>query len=144
MSIEENKGLMRRFYEEISKGNLAVVEELVAADHVEHSPFVPGQAPGRQGTLELFTMIRAAFPDLRFTVEDRVEEGDKVVTRGTFSGTHKGEFMGIAPTGKQITVGIIEILRIAGGRVVEHWNVVDSLGMMKQLGVVPTPGQVKQ
>jgi len=140
MSIEENKALMRRFYEEISKGNLAVVDELTAVDFVDHSPFVPGLAPGRQGTLELFTMIRAAFPDLRITAEDMVAEGDKVVCRGTFSGTHKGEFTGIAPTGKQITVGIIEILRIAGGKMVEHWNVVDSLGMMQQLGAVPAPG----
>lgn len=141
MSTEENKALMRRFYEEISKGNLAVVNELTAADLVDHSPFVPGLAPGRQGTLELFTMIRAAFPDLRVTAEDMVAEGDKVAARATMSGTHKGEFMGIAPTGKQITVGVIEILRIAGGKMVEHWNVVDSLGMMQQLGVVPPPGQ---
>ena len=141
MSIEENKTIVSRFYEEISKGNLAAMGELVAADLVDHTPFVPGQAQGRQGTLELFTMIRAAFPDLRVTVEDMVAEGDKVVARGTFSGTHKGEFTGIAPTGKQITVGIIEILRIVGGRMVEHWNAVNSLGMMQQLGVVPTPGQ---
>ncbi len=140
MSIEENKAIMRRFYEEISKGNLAAVDDLVAADLVEHSPFVPGQAPGRQGTLELFTMIHAAFRDLHFSVEDMVAEGDKVVARGTMSGTHKGEFMGVAPTGKQITVGMIEILRIAGGKMVEHWNVVDSLGMMQQLGAVPAPG----
>jgi predicted ester cyclase len=137
MSTEENKALLRRFYEEISKGNLAVVDELVAVDHIENSPFIPGQAPGRQGTLELFTMITAAFPDLHFTAEDIVAEGDKVVARGTFSGTHKGEFMGIAPTGKQVTVGMIEILRIAGGKLVEHWNIVDRLGMMQQLGVVP-------
>ena len=137
MAIEENKALMRRFYEEISKGNLAVVDELIAADVVEHSPFVPGQAPGRQGTLELFTTIHAAFPDLRITAEDMVAEGDKVVSRGTFSGTQKGEFMGIAPTGKQITIGVIEIVRIAGGKMVEHWNVVDSLSMMQQLGMIP-------
>ena len=141
MSTEENKALMRHFYEEISKGNLAVVDDLVAADLVEHSPFVPRQAPGRQGTLELFTMIHAAFPDLRITAEDMVAEGDKVVARGTFSGTHKGEFMGIAPTGKQISVGVIEIARIAGGKMVDHWNVVDSLGMMQQLGVFPPPEQ---
>jgi len=141
MSTEQNKALMRRFYEEISKGNLAALDELVAADLVDHSPFVPGQAPGRQGTLELFTMIRAAFPDLHVTVEDMVAEGDKVAVRGTMSGTHKGEFTGIAPTGKQITVGTIEILRIVGGKMVEHWNVIDSLGMMQQLGVVPAPGQ---
>ncbi len=141
MSIEENKALMRRAYEEIhSKGNLAVVDELIAADLIEHSPFVPGQSPGRQGALEVFTMIRAAFPDLRVTVEDMVGEGDKVVARVTMRGTHKGEFMGIAPTGKQITVGVIEILRISGGKMVEHWNVVDSLGMMQQLGAVPPPG----
>jgi predicted SnoaL-like aldol condensation-catalyzing enzyme len=122
MSIEENKALIRRFYEEISKGNLAVVDELVAADLVEHSPFVPGQAPGRQGTSELFTMIHAAFPDLRITAE----------------------FMGIAPTGKQITVGVIEIARIAGGKMAEHWNVVDNLGMMQQLGVIPPQEQSRK
>jgi steroid delta-isomerase-like uncharacterized protein len=141
MSIEENKALMRRFYEEISKGNLTVVDELIADNLVDHSPFAPGQVPGRQGTLELFTMIRTAFPDLRITAEDMVAEGDKVVCRGTFSGTHKGEFMGIAPTGKQISVGVIEIMRIVGGKMVEHWNVVDNLGMMQQLGVVPPPEQ---
>ena len=141
MSIEENKALLHRFYEGISEGNLTVVDELIADDVVDHSPFAPGQVPGRQGTLELFTMIRTAFPDLRITVEDMVAEGDKVVVRGTFGGTHKGEFMGIAPTGKQITVGLIEIQRITGGKMVEHWNVVDSLGMMQQLGAVPTPGQ---
>ena len=141
MSIEENKAIMHRFYEEISKGNLDVVDELVALDLVEHSPFVPGQATGRQGTLELFTMIHAAFPDLYIIAEDMVAEGDKVVTRGTMSGTHKGEFMGIAPTGKRMTVGVIEILRINGDKMVEHWNVVDSLSMMQQLGVVPSPGQ---
>ena len=141
MSTEENKALIRRFYEEISKGNLAVVGELVATDLVEHSPFVPGQASGRQGTVELFTMIHAAFPDLRITAEDMVAEGDKVVARGTMSGTHKGEFIGIAPTGKQVTVVLIEIIRIVAGKMVEHWNVVDSLGMMQQLGTVPPPGQ---
>jgi len=141
MSIEENKALMRRFYEEIGKGNLAVVDEFVAPDLVDHSPFVPGQAPGRQGTLELFTMIRTVFPDLHITVEDIVAEGDKVVSRGTFSGTHKGEFMGIAPTGKHITVGLIEIVRIVAGKMVEHWNMVNNLGMMQQLGAVPQPGQ---
>jgi len=137
MSTEENKALIRRFYEEISKGNLAVLDELVAVDQVENSPFVPGQSPGRQGTLELFTMITTAFPDLCFTAEDMVAEGDKVTVRGTMSGTHKGEFMGLAATDKQVAVGMIEILRIAGGKIVEHWNVVDRLGMMQQLGVVP-------
>ena len=81
-------------------------------------------------------MIRTAFPDIRITAEDMVAEGDKVACRGTFSGTHKGEFMGIAATGKQINVGVIEILRIVGGKMVEHWNIVDNLGMMQQLGVV--------
>jgi steroid delta-isomerase-like uncharacterized protein len=141
MPTKENKDLMRRFYEEISKGNLTIVDELIADNVVDHSPFAPGQVPGRQGTLDVFNMIRTAFPDLRITAEDMVAEGDKVVCRGTFSGTHKGEFMGIAPTGKQISVGVIEIMRIAGGKMVEHWNVVDNLGMMQQLGVVPPPEQ---
>ena len=86
-------------------------------------------------------MFRGAFPDSHFTVEDMVAEGDKVVTRKTFHGTHEGEFMGIPPSGRSVSMGLIDIVRISEGRVVEHWSEGDSLGMMQQLGVIPRPGQ---
>ncbi len=137
---EENKALARRYVEEvINKGNLAVIDELAAADFVEHSPF-PGQAPGIEGEEQLIGMMRAAFPDLHSTIEDLIAEGDKVVLRATTRGTHKGEFMGIPPTGKQVTVTEIHIIRFVGGKGVEHWGEVDMMGMMQQLGVAPTPG----
>jgi len=141
MSIEENKAFMRRMYEEVhNKGNLAVIDEVTAVDFIDHDPMVAELPPGPEGVKQEFSMLRAAFPDLHVTVEDMVAEGDKVVSRLTMRGTHKGEFMGIAPTGKQITVAVIDILRIVGGKIVEHWNIVDNLGMMQQLSVVPPPG----
>ena len=137
---EENKALARRYVEEVvNKGNLAVIDELAAADFVEHNPF-PGQAPGIEGEKQLIGMMRAAFPDLHSTIEDVIAEGDKVVLRATTRGTHKGEFMGIPPTGKQVTVTEIHIMRFVGGKGVEHWAEVDMMGMMQQLGVAPTPG----
>jgi predicted ester cyclase len=85
-------------------------------------------------------MFRGAFPDSYFTVEDMVAEGDKVVTRKTFHGTHEGEFMGIPPSGQAVRMGLIDIVRISEGRVVEHWSMGDTLGLMRQLGVIPQPG----
>ena len=84
-------------------------------------------------------MLRAGFPDLHVTVEDIIAEGDKVVGRTTIRGSHTGEFMGMAPTGKQFTIQAIDVMRFAGGKVVEHWGNQDDLGMMQQLGVIPTP-----
>ena len=135
---EENKALARRYVEEaINKGNLAVIDELTADDFVEHNPF-PGQAPGVEGEKQLISMMRAAFPDLHSTIEDVIAEGDKVVLRATTRGTHKGEFMGIPPTGKQVTVTEIHIVRFANGKGVDHWGEVDMMGMMQQLGAMPT------
>jgi predicted ester cyclase len=86
-------------------------------------------------------MYLTAFPDLHLTIEDLIAEGDKVVDRQTARGTHQGTFMGIPPTGKQITVTAMNISRIVGGKIVEHWVELDTLGMLQQLGVVPMPGQ---
>ena len=86
-------------------------------------------------------MFRQAFPDSYFTVEDMIAEGEKVATRKTFHGTHQGEFMGIPPTGQQVSMGLIDIVRIADGRVVEHWSMGDNLGMMQQLGVILQQGE---
>jgi predicted ester cyclase len=85
--------------------------------------------------------LRSAFPDFKATIEDIVAEGDKVVVRQTFSGTHKGEFMGVPPTGKSISIGVIDIIRVDGGKFVEHWGQMDTTGMIQQLGAIPGPGQ---
>lgn len=137
---EENKALSRRVIEEcFNKGNLALADELCAPDYVDHDA-PPGFSPGVEGFKQQVAMYRAAFPDVQITVEDQVAEGDKVVTRWTGRGTHKGELMGIAPTNKEVTVTGMSINRIVEGRIVEHWENFDQMGMMLQLGVVPPPG----
>jgi steroid delta-isomerase-like uncharacterized protein len=141
MSVEENKAIARRIGEEAwDQGNVAVLDELLAADFVYHNPG-PGLTPDREGYKQQVSMNRAAFSDFRFTTEDMIAEGDKVVIRWTWRGTHKGEFMGIPPTGKQVTVTGICIHRIEGGKNVEERHEIDLLGLMQQLGVVPSPGQ---
>lgn len=139
MSVEGNKTRVRQIYEAISKGDLMALDHLLTADFVDHNPD-PGQVPGLEGVKQGFTMFRTAFPDFQITLEDMIAEGDKVATRVTGRGTHKGEFQGISPTGKQVTVTGIDIIRCAGGKCVERWGAFDNLGMMQQLGVVPPSG----
>jgi predicted ester cyclase len=141
MSTEQNKALFRRLMEEVfDRGNISLIDELFAPDFVEHEELPPGIAAGSEGVKQMSTMFRSAFPDFKATIDDMIAEGDKVVVRGTWSGTHKGEFMGIAPTGKRVSFGVIDIVRIAGGKFVEHWGQMDNMGMMQQLGVIPAPG----
>ena len=140
MSTEENKAVLRRVAEEIfNKGDLAVVDEVIAPNYVYHGS--GGQEyKSPEGFKQIVTMFRTAFPDLHMTVEDMVAEGDKVAQRITIRGTHKGELMGIAPTGKQVTDTGIIIVRFAGGKEVEAWGITDLLGMMQQMGVAPPMG----
>ena len=138
MSAEQNKALVRRLVEEvINQGNVSVVDELLIPDFVEHEELPPGIPPGREAPKALFTMLRSAFPDIKATIEHLIAEGDEVVLHVTWTGTHLGEFMGIPPTGKSISINVIDIMRIAEGKFVEHWGVMDSMAMMQQLGVVP-------
>ena len=140
MSTEENKNLALRLIEEvINQGKLSVLDELITADAVDHS-LPPGLPSGREGVKLFLGMIRAAFPDIHETVEDLIAEGDTVVTRTTWHGTHQGPFLGIAPTGKQVSVSGIDISRLASGKFVEHWQSADNLGLLQQLGVIPTMG----
>ncbi len=139
MSIDENKAISRRWREELDKGNWAVLDEYLSRDFVLHMPGSPPQ--DLAGMKDVLTMIYGAFPDFHTTFEDLVAEGDKVALRMTFSGTHQGEFQGVPPTGKQIRVSAIVIDRIVDGKLVEHWSQFDALGMLQQLGVIPTPGQ---
>ena len=138
MSAEELKAIARRYIEEVwNNGNLALIDELFAPDHINHSPNL-GQMAGPEGLKQLIATFRQAAPDLHFTIDDMLAEGDRVVTRWTARGTHQGELMGVPPTGKQITVTAIVIDRIVGGRFVEHWAGRDDLGMYQQLGLIPS------
>ena len=139
MSAEENKAVIRRFLEEVfTAGHLELVDELFAPSYVLHDPSVPQEVHGPEGMKQYVAMYRAAYPDTRFTIEDQITEGDEVATRWTGRGTHQGELMGIAPTGRVVTG--IEIDRVAGGKIEETWVSHDALGMMQQLGIVPSPG----
>ena len=139
-----NKATVRRFVDEVqSGGNIDAIDELCSPEFVNHSA-PPGVPSNCEGVKLVTAMFRQAFPDSYFTVEEMVAEGDKVATRKTFHGTHQGEFMGIPPTGQQVSIGLIDIVRIADGQVVEHWSIGDNLGMMQQLGVIPQPGQTQK
>lgn len=134
MSVEENKTVAQRFYDElITQNKLDLVDEIIAADFVEHEAF-PGVSEGREGVRQFFTMMHGAFEGFRFDVEDIIAEGDKVAARITMKGTHSGEFMDIAGTGAEIEVHTIDILRFQNGKVTEHWGVTDGLTLMDQLG----------
>jgi len=123
----------------LNKRNLAAVDEIFAAKYDGHTP--GAELNSRESVKQVLTVLFTAFPDLHMTVEDLIAEGDKVVIRFTSMGTHKGDLMGIAPTGKQVKSTGIAIYRIVGGKVVEEWAERDTLGMMQQIGAVPTPGQ---
>jgi steroid delta-isomerase-like uncharacterized protein len=141
MSTEENKALMRRLIEEvINKGNTAVVEALVAEDHVGLDPS-PGQEQGRAGLLAIIARMRTAFPDLEWTIEEQVAEGDKVAAYIVWRGTHQGEFLGIPPTGKRVTVPVMAFDHFVAGQCKATRILMDTMSLMQQLGVVPPPGQ---
>ncbi len=141
MPAEENKALLRRFFEDLfNHGSLETADAIVAPDYVNHDP-VPGETPGVEGLKQFVTMLRTAFPDIHFTVDDQVAEGEKVATRWTVMGTHQAEFAGIPATGKPVRLTAINIHRVADGKIQEGWLNWDALGMMQQLGVIPAPGQ---
>ena len=141
MLTETNKALSRRFLEEVfNKGKLNVLDEIIASDHVSTGPgTLPGMPAGPEGQKQLVTVYRNAFPDVHFTVDEQIAEGDKVVTRWTGRGTHKGELLGIPATDKSSTVTGIAVDRIVSGKIAESWGIFDQFGMMQQLGVIPTP-----
>jgi len=131
-----NKQMVRRLIEEAQQGgNLAVIDELMAEDFVDHSP-LPGLPPTREGVAMLFAGMRQAFPDLRITIEEQIADDEKVATRKTFEGTHRGPFLGVAATGNPIRFEVIDILTIRGGKIREHRVVVDQLTLMRQIGAL--------
>jgi steroid delta-isomerase-like uncharacterized protein len=142
MSTEEaNKASFRRAYEELfNQGNLSLVEELVAPDFLNHEA-PSGSNRGPESMRQLIRMLRTAFPDLHFTIEELVAEGDTVAGRVIMSGTHQGTFQGMPPTGRSFRQAQMHFVRFRDGKGVEHRAVRDDLGLMQQLGVIPTPGQ---
>ncbi len=141
MSVEENKALARRFVDEIvNKGNMTVAIEQVAEDFVELDPF-PGQQQGRTGLIESIARLRTAFPDLHWTIEELVAEGEKVASYNTWSGTHLGEFLGIAATGKQVRMSCMIFDTYADGKLKASRLLMNVMSLLQQLGVVPTGEQ---
>ncbi|MFQ5966557.1 MAG: ester cyclase [Acidimicrobiia bacterium] len=139
MTTVDLKVELQRLYDEVvTEGNLDLIDEVFHEDFVEHEEF-PGLPPGREGPRAFITMMRDAFPDLSATIDDIIVEGDKVVTRVRFSGTHQGEFQGIPATGRKIDIQTIDILAYRDGKISEHWGVTDQLAMMQQLGVIEEP-----
>jgi steroid delta-isomerase-like uncharacterized protein len=139
LTTEQNKAIVRRAFEEPWKGNLDVVDELVATQYIGHDPANPEPLHGPEGVKEFISGYRAAFPDARITVEEQLAEGDLVATRWSARGTHAGELMGVEPTGKQVTVSGLAISRLENGKIVEEFQNWDNFGLMKQLGAVPEP-----
>ena len=136
---EENKALVRRWFEDLfNEGNLDVADEIIAPDQLDHDPTLPDLPIGPEGQKQLVNLYRSAFPDARITIEEQVAEGDTVVTRWSGRGTHQGELMGVAPTGKQVTITGIVINHISEGKIVESWTNYDALGMLQQIGAIPS------
>jgi steroid delta-isomerase-like uncharacterized protein len=140
----ETKAVVRRLYEEVwNKRKLEIVTELISPSHALHDPHLTGSAVGPDAYKRVCTQFIAAFPDLRFTVEDYISEKDKVVVSWVISGTHKREFRGISATNKKISVEGITINHIANGKIMDSYVSLDYLGMMQQLGFAPALGQPK-
>jgi steroid delta-isomerase-like uncharacterized protein len=136
MPSEANKAIARRYLEAVwNERNLAVIDEVIAPDCVQHNAGVP---PGREGIIQFFRMIDTAFPNARVTIEDMIAEADRVVWRFSIRATHTGPFQGIPPTGRSVTITGMNIVRMADGQVVESWGQQDNLGLLQQLGVLPT------
>jgi predicted ester cyclase len=136
MHAEANKQVVRRFVDEYqTAANEQSFAELLHPEVVDRSR-PPGIAEGAEGVRQQFEAFRAAFPDFHAVIHDQIAEGDKVVTRKVFHGTQRGELMGIRPTGREVQIEVIDIVRVEGGQIVEHWNVVDRLGLLQQLGAL--------
>lgn len=135
---EANKRLVRRAVDEVwNKGNFALLDEFVAEDVVVHGADPADDLHGPDEITRFYTGLREAFPDIRFTIEDQIAEGDRVVTRWTASATHRGAFQGIPPTGKSVGITGTDVDRLVGGRVVECWSIVGELSVLQQLGALP-------
>ena len=135
--------VVRRLIDEaFSQGHLDVCDELIADEIVEHQDYGPGHAPGAAGVKAVVTSLRRAFPDFKLEIEDMIVAGDTVWTRNLATGTHDGPYMGHPPSGRAFSVSVFDVMRVRGGRVVEHWGVPDRLGVLFQLGVMSRPSRL--
>jgi C-1 hydroxylase len=139
MSLEKNKTIVRGFIEAYNERKLDLIDDFVSPDYIDHSNNV-----GREGLKQLIAMGLNSFPDWLETIEDIIAEGDKVWVRLTYTGTHKGEFMGLTPTGKKITSKAVDIYRIVDGKLAEYWNVTDNVNIFKQVGAIEVTEKGKQ
>ena len=140
MITESNKAIVRRMNMEFIEGRkLHVLPEIIAENFINHTA-TPGLPADRDGVRVFFQILWGAFPDLTVEIFDQIAEGDTVVTRKAFHGTHDGDFMGIAPTHKRVQISVTDLIRLKDGRFVEHWGMVDQMGLMQQLGVIPAQG----
>jgi len=141
----KNAALMKRFYDEVvNQGKMELFAELFADNFVEHEGLPPNVPATREGVKQLFTMLRTAFPDIKFTVNDLAASADKVWVRITISGTQNGPFMDMPASGKKINVQGFDLVRFENGKAVEHWGLSDDMAMMTQLGAIPAPGEKKK
>ncbi len=137
MSAEENKAVLRRWIEAYNERDLETEASLLSPDYVAHVPAAPGPLEGLEAWRQFTGAFAQAFPDIRLTVEDIFSEGEMVAARVAFRGTHRGEFQGVPPTGKEVAFTSIEVNRVVEGKVEEHWVELDLLGLMQQLGAIP-------
>jgi steroid delta-isomerase-like uncharacterized protein len=138
MTPEEMQAIVGRFVDEVQTAHrLDVIDELLSSDFVDHA--AGARPPYIDAAKGLFTMLFTAFPDFRAAIQEQAVDGDRVWTRKEFRGTHLGPFMGFPPSGRPFSIEAIEILRIADGKIVEHWAVSDTLRLMQQIGAVPSP-----
>ena len=139
MTIEQNKALVRRYYDEVlNQGNIALLDELATEAYIENDPF-PGQGTGREGLKGRAGYIVSALKPVHFDIQDVVAEGDRVVVRWLSQGTHSSDFLGIPATNRSYEIAGIDIHRVEDGRMAEHWHVVDQLSQLQQLGLLPAP-----
>jgi predicted ester cyclase len=141
MTTETLKMIERIPLEIVNNNKFELIDEIYSPNYVEHTA-VPGVAPTREGFKQVVTELKKAFPDLRYTIEDSIDSGDKIVHRLTARGTMKGDYMGMPATNKPATWTEIHIGRVVNGRLTEHWGLVDQLGMLVQLGVIESPARV--
>jgi len=141
---EHNKAIVRRLFTELwNHGNLSVAGEIFAPNYSHHDSSTPDFGLGPDSEKRRLALYRGAFPDLHLTIEDVIAEGETVMTRWSCRGTHKGDFNGIAPTGKQFTVSGVTVARVSNGKIAEGYVNWDALGLMQQLGVVPQLANAK-
>ncbi len=137
--ITSTESVVRCWAEDVWNGRLELIDEVFAPQVLDHNP-LPGQAPGRDGQRQVIQLFRSAFPDLFVTAHDVIVSGQSAAVRWSASGTHRGEVLGMAPTGRHVTLRGIDTVRVDGGRITERWGEFDALGLLAQLGAVAVPG----